>query len=107
MFFNSRNDVFRHLLTRWIGAVGTRLVSAQGAQQAECLEAQKKLQIMDTCIKIHRAWQSRSDMKRAVSEFTHQFNLLMVFAEAEPKMDVPREYMWDLRLQILATRVTT
>ena len=48
---------------------------------------------MDTCIKIHRAWQSRSDMKRAVSEFTHQFNLLMVFAKAEPKLDVPCEYM--------------
>ena len=33
-------------------------------------------------------------------------NLLIVFSEAEPKIDIPCEYMWDMHLQILAIRVT-
>ena len=87
--------------------VATKLVSATANLQPEYLETQKKLQIMDTCIKVQRAWQGRQDRKRAADEFLQQMNLLIVFSEAEPKIDIPCEYMWDLRLQILAIRVTT
>ena len=57
----------------------TKLVSAGAEKQQVYLVAQKKLQIMDTCIKIQRAWQARSDRKGAVDEFMQQMNLLIVF----------------------------
>ena len=44
-------------------------------------------------------------MKIAAEEFLKEMNLTIVFSEAEPKVDIFCEYMWDVRLQILAIRV--
>ena len=65
--------------------------------------AAKKLQIMESSIKLHRSWVLRSGcQEKALAEFDREWRILMQFSSSEPCQEFRCAFLWDLRLQILA-----
>jgi hypothetical protein len=68
MYFNSRSDVQRRVLTRWIGKAAKKVLDG-GDQVASYEMAKKKLQIMDQAIALHRKWRARKDFEKVPCSF--------------------------------------
>ncbi len=69
----------------------------------EC--AAKRAQIMESAIKLHRSWLFRSGcQEKALSEFDSQWRVMLQFSMSAPVQEFKCDFLWDLRLQILAAR---
>ena len=61
----------------------------------------KRLQIVENCMRLQRAWQGRmGPMEKAYSEFDSGFLVLQSFAASDPSQGIKCAYMWHLRLQL-------
>ncbi len=91
-------------MVRWTNSVRTKIETCSDPQMKLDLEsAAKKLQIMESAISLHRTWVLRSGcQEKAWAGFDSQWRIMMRFAASEPQQSFMCEFLWDLRLQILA-----
>ncbi len=61
--------------------------------------ALKKLQIIESAIKMVSKWMSRKALQPAAREFHQSWLTLQVFCIAEPALPLESRYLWDLYLQ--------
>jgi hypothetical protein len=105
LFFCTSSEVQKRLVIRWANVARAKAGSAKiGAVKLQYEAAAKRLQIMETVIKIYRAWQFRGhDTQRALIEFESSWTSLLQFAESQPVESVDCPFIWDLRLQLNAS----
>jgi hypothetical protein len=108
VFFCKASEVQKRLLVRWSNTARTRAASANDTSKKNLFEASgKRLQIMESGIKIHRAWQLRTGCQnKALIEFDSQWKVLEQFASSTPAQPFRCDFLWRLRLQIMADPVT-
>ena len=101
MFFCTNSDVQRRLLIRWAGIAKMKTTGPNQAENATFEGALKRIQIMESAIKMHRAWTHRSgDVTRAYAEFNHNWESLAQFAESPPTQKMHCFFVYDFRMQI-------
>jgi hypothetical protein len=101
LFFATNSDVQRRLLIRWTGTAKLKADSCKKPEDRALYEGcTKRLQIMETAVKIHRAWTHRSgDPVKAYYQFDVNWKSLLQFAESEPAQTVECVFLFDFRLQ--------
>jgi hypothetical protein len=103
VFFCKSSEVQKRLLVRWSNTARTKAAAAHDPAKRDTFEASgKRLQIMESGIKIHRAWQKRTGcQKKALIEFASQWQVLEQFAFSAPAQPLRCTFLWKLRLQIM------
>jgi hypothetical protein len=102
-FFNiARSDVQRRYLIRWLSKCVQKVLACNegSSERVEYEKAQKQLSILETSIKIHRTWATRTDMSKGYQELESQWSLLCHYANAEPSMPIPCTFLWDFFMQV-------
>jgi hypothetical protein len=104
MFFSSSSDVQRRLLIRWAGTAKLKAASSTHHDERVVYErCTKRLQIMETVVKIHRGWTQRTgDHIKAYHQFDSSWNSLLQFAQCEPPEPIACPFLYDFRLQTQA-----
>ena len=103
-FFSSTSHITLRLLVRWSNVARTKLAAGGNLENRAQMEVcQKRFQIMESCIKIHRSWTSRgTDVARAYQEFDRAWAVLESFANAAPEVRIESAFMMRLRFELLA-----
>ena len=93
----------KRLLVRWANATRSKVEGTSDLAKKAMLEAAtKRLQIMESAIKLHRSWIHRSGCQaRAWADFESQWQVLTQFASSEPAQPFKCDFLWSLRFQIL------
>ena len=90
------------MVIRWANVARTKASSVSDAEEKARYErAGKRLNIMDSCIKIHRSWIHRgSDTAKAFADFSSAWSVLEAFAASEPKESICSPFMQNFFLEI-------
>jgi hypothetical protein len=106
LFFGERSDVQLRLLQRWALRASEKLGGRiKNDEREQYGFAMKRLQIMETTVKLIRAWSTRTDgILKAVCLFQKGFASLETFAD--PVVAVCCPYFHETCLQVLATQAT-
>ncbi len=98
------SDIKKKFLVRWANTARSKAETCNDEKKEQYEQAAKRLQIMESSIKLHRAWVFRSGcQEKAWADFEHQWQLLIQFAASTPVQIIRCDFLWELRLQILVT----
>lgn len=102
LFFSNSSDVQRRLLIRWAATSKLKAAASTRADERAVFErCTKRLQIMETAVKIHRTWTQRSgEPIKAYHQFDVSWKSLLQFAQCEPPEPMECPFLFDFRLQI-------
>ena len=97
----------KRLLVRWANAARSKAeTSTDSTRRQELEQAAKRLQIMESAIKIHRGWVFRAGaQEKSWLDFSSSWEVLEQFASSTPAQPLRCNFLWSLRLQILVYRV--
>ena len=101
LFFSNSSDVQRRLLIRWAGTSKLKAASSTKHDERDVYErCTKRLQIMETAVKIHRAWTHRTGYPmKAYHLFDVSWKSLLQFSQCEPAEPMECPFLFDFRLQ--------
>ena len=101
LFFSDVAEVKRRLLVRWGNSARAQATSARDPEKRRSLEScTKRFQIMEECIKMHRAWVARSgNTTKAAAEFTSSWDVLEAFAASAPAERIRSDFMQNFVLE--------
>lgn len=104
LYFNKSSDVQRRLVIRWANTCRSKAGSAsRGADKVAFEVAAKRLQVIESVIKMHRAWTYRStSAERAYDEFEASWKALEQFMAADPQERLHCPFFSEFRLQLKA-----
>ena len=107
LFFSVVSDlaeVKRRLLVRWGNSARAQAASAKTPERRQALEScAKRFQIMDDCVKIHRAWHLRGgDTAKAYIELSNSWVVLETFAASAPAERILSDFMHNFVLELKA-----
>ena len=91
----------RRLLVRWGNTARAQATCAKDPEKRRLLEScTKRFQIMDECIKMHRAWVLRSgNTTKAAAEFANSWDVLEAFATSTPVERIRSDFMQNFVLE--------
>ena len=104
LFFSDVSEVKRRLLIRWGNSARAQAASAKTPERRQALEScAKRFQIMEDCVKIHRAWHHRvGDAAKAYIEFSNSWVVLETFAASAPAERIRSDFMHNFVLELKA-----
>ena len=108
LFFGEKSGSQQRSLQRYSLVVGQKVVAERNPDTMKSWEmARKKLQVLESLIKIYLAWQRRKDNKASSCAFNQSWDAMVTFAafsdESQDPLDVECPFMHDLRLQVMAS----
>jgi hypothetical protein len=90
-------------VARYALTASTKLFSAKADREAGLVDARKKLQIVESCMKVHEKWATRkSTSAPTIQEFMIGWSGLLNFCESEPPVAFDCPFLSDLHLQVLS-----
>ena len=106
-YFCKTSDVQGRLVVRWANTARSKGASSSDPNVKMRYDlVAKQLQVVESTIKLHRAWLHRTcETSKALMTFNTDFKVLTSFAESEPCVPFECEFIWDLRLQLLAIQI--
>lgn len=101
LFFSEVSEVKRRLLIRWGNTARQQATSVKDPERRRVLEScTKRFQIMEECIKMHRAWVLRSgNTAKASAEFASGWDVLEAFAASAPAERIRSDFMQNFVLE--------
>ncbi len=106
IFFGPKSMSQQRSLARYVNVAGQRIASEKNMERAAKLhEGRKKLQIMETLVRIYMNWQKRKSVSSGVPMFCNQWEAMMAYCNMEDdcvravKLICP--FMWETRLAVL------
>jgi len=104
LFFSKSSDIQRRLVVRWANAARSK-AAGSGPNKEKYEAAQKRLQIIESCIKIHRSWVYKStDLDRSLSDFHSGWDVLEEFARSQPAQPISCPFIWGWKLELQASQ---
>lgn len=102
LYFNKNSDVQRRMVTRWSNTCRTKAASAASEADKISMEASaKRLQIIETAIKMHRGFVHRTtDAERSFLEFEAAWASLLQFTNSDPVQTLDCPFLWEFRLEL-------
>ena len=104
LYFGERSQVQLRAILRYTVTCSQKMLSNQ-RKQPEYEMIRKKLQIIESAIKLHRSWTCKRSVQQGITEFLASWDTLMVFCDATPKVKLTCAFLWDLLLQVRASAV--
>jgi hypothetical protein len=77
-------------------------IKQDDAASREAFLHQKMLDIVQTAISLQRAWVTKKSVDKGASDFEEAWRALLAFADAQPTVPIKCDYLWGLRLDVLA-----
>ena len=109
LFFGEKSLSQLRSLQRYAVVAGQKMMTEKNTQTLQCLHlARKKIQVMDSLVRMFMAWQRRTgDNSAATASFCRSWDAMLSFAKVaedeSPALRVECSFMYDLRLEVLAT----
>ena len=103
LFFGERSYVQLRTIQRYALSAGQKVLHASAEKEPVYSESKKKFQIMESSIKLQRAWSQRKSLHAAILEFTSSWDALISFCESAPVVPLRCGFIWHLRLHVCAS----
>jgi hypothetical protein len=91
-----RKDVALRSLRRYIGIAQGQAAKSTGAEHASATYHAKVLQVIESGIKLHTTWTSRSDISSGATAFIKQWASLSHFCQQAPVVEIESQHIWGL-----------
>lgn len=101
LYFGDRSQVQLRTILRYTATATQKMLQNQQSE-AEYVMIRKKLQIIESAMKLYRNWTSKPSVKQGIAGFLAAWDTMMVFCDATPKVKLTCTFMWDLLLQVRA-----
>ena len=88
VYFRETSNTQQRSISRYIVTAGSRLLQAKGEKGQQLLLARKRLQVIESSIKLHQKWVARKSVAAAAPEFMAGWATLLSFCAADPAMDL-------------------
>ena len=105
IFFGAKALAQSRSIGRYALKIGTKILSEKNVPRLRSLETTKKrLQVMDSLVKIYMAWEKRRSVEAGAAAFVQSWDAMITFCKVVDNADaimIDCPFMQDIRLQVL------